>query len=347
MAKNEAEGVFSFLDLTYNGRSASLGGTSIAIRDNDLGLVYDNPSLLNRSMTQQLSMSLVDYFAGITYGQIMYAGSLGKSGAWSSGLNYVNYGRFDETTASGDLTGQQFRASDYAFNAGFAHPVNKLSKLGLSARYDSLFHFGLNTKFIYSQLANYTASGLALDAGITYFNSRAQRTVALVIRNAGLQLKAYNPGVHESLPFQAEIGYAQKLKKAPLRLLATWQHLEHFKLLEDTIQSTASSLSSDQVTTTSAFDQAIAHLAIGTEILLSKNFHLRLGYNLKRRKELGVDTRMSVTGLSFGVGFRVSKFQFSYGRAMYHLAGPSNTFSVSMNVPTVIHRKQKNSTTTL
>ena len=79
-SKTDGQGVFSFLDLTYNARSSALGSASIAIRDNDLGLVSDNPALLNSSMKNQLTMSLVDYFAGITYGQLMYAGSVGKIG---------------------------------------------------------------------------------------------------------------------------------------------------------------------------------------------------------------------------------------------------------------------------
>jgi len=338
-ARSKGPGVFSFLDLTYNARASALGGTSIAIRDQDISLATTNPSLLNPTMKNQLALSIVDYFAGITYGQMVYGGKIGKSAAWSTGINYVNYGRFDETTAAGDFTGAQFHASDYAMHIAFAKPLNTLSGLSLPVRFDSLFHVGVNSKFIYSQLADYTASGLALDAAITYYNSKAQRTVTLLARNAGLQLKAFTPGVHEALPFQVQLGYAQKLKKAPLRILATWQHVEHFKLLTDSISTGLIGTAADQVSGPSMFDQALAHVAIGTEILLSKNFNIRFGYNLQRRKELGVDTRMSITGLSFGLGFRVSKFQFSYGRAAYHLAGPSNTFSVSMNLQELMHRK--------
>ncbi|MFM8917395.1 MAG: hypothetical protein ACKOGP_06600, partial [Bacteroidota bacterium] len=67
-------------------------------------------------------------------------------------------------------------------------------------------------------------------------------------------------------------------------------------------------------------DKVLRHVVIGSEILLSRNFHIRAGYNFQRRKELGVESRMSTVGLSWGFGFRISKFMLIYRRADYHLA---------------------------
>jgi hypothetical protein len=53
---------------------------------------------------------------------------------------------------------------------------------------------------------------------------------------------------------------------------------------------------------------------------------------------LGVESRMSTVGLSWGFGFRISKFHISYGRATYHLAGASNHFSISTNFSDFIRK---------
>jgi len=75
--------------------------------------------------------------------------------------------------------------------------------------------------------------------------------------------------------------------------------------------------------------------------MLTKNFFLRAGYNYQRRKELKIPEKRGATGFSFGFGFRIYKFHISYGRAVYHLAGPSNNFSVSMDLNSFYTKKFK------
>ena len=73
-------------------------------------------------------------------------------------------------------------------------------------------------------------------------------------------------------------------------------------------------------------------MIFGVEFLPTKNFSVRFGYNFKRRKELLITSKPGGAGLSWGVGFKISKFHFNYGRATYHLAGPSNHFSINTNL---------------
>jgi hypothetical protein len=77
-------------------------------------------------------------------------------------------------------------------------------------------------------------------------------------------------------------------------------------------------------------DKAALHVVPSAEILLSKNFMLRLAYNARRRKELLVPDKPAITGLSFGVGLKVSKFHISYGFSQLHLAGISNTLTLAV-----------------
>ena len=83
---------------------------------------------------------------------------------------------------------------------------------------------------------------------------------------------------------------------------------------------------------TSIWSEAFRHVVVGTEIIPSKSFSVRFGLNIKRRAELGLDDRAGLAGFSWGLGFRIKKFYFSYGSARYHLAGSSNHFTVSTNI---------------
>ena len=54
-SQNVSYGTYQFLDLPNSAKVAALGGTQIALADNDLGLTFYNPSLLKDSMRNQLS----------------------------------------------------------------------------------------------------------------------------------------------------------------------------------------------------------------------------------------------------------------------------------------------------
>ena len=58
------------------------------------------------------------------------------------------------------------------------------------------------------------------------------------------------------------------------------------------------------------------------------NFMLRVGYNFRRRQEMVLPDKPAITGLSFGLGLRVSKIHISYGYSQLNLAGISNTFTL-------------------
>ena len=85
---------YEFLNLVSSPRVAALGGKYLSCVDNDLSLVYHNPSLLNDLMDHTISLSFVNYYAGIKYGNVAYANKLRKNKTYSIGLQYINYGKF-------------------------------------------------------------------------------------------------------------------------------------------------------------------------------------------------------------------------------------------------------------
>src|SRR5690606_14151052 len=82
------------------------------------------------------------------------------------------------------------------------------------------------------------------------------------------------------------------------------------------------------------------HMVIGAEVLLSKNFHARLGYNALIRRELRLESKSGGAGLSWGLMLRVKKFEFSFTRAYYHVKGGTSYISLVVNTSDLFTKKK-------
>lgn len=318
------KGAYAFLNLPFAARTAALGGNAISTKDDDINLSFQNPSLLESSMHNKFAFNYINYFTDVNYGYSSYGRHFENTGTFSVGMQFLNYGKFTSADETGLLAGQ-FKAADYSLNFSYARNL------------DSVFTLGATLKTIYSVLENYTSFGSAVDVAGTYHNKEHLFTAAAVIKNIGYQWKPYRPDNREELPFEMQIGISKKLAKAPFRFSLVGHNLQVWDLTyEDPANPT---LTVDPLTgenikqnKTKIFgDKLMRHIIAGGELMLTKNFHLRVGYNYLRRQELKVSTRPAMVGFSFGFGFKVSKFNLSYGRAAYHLAGASNHFSITTN----------------
>jgi hypothetical protein len=317
--------VYGFLRLTNSARIAALGGDNISIADGDLNFIYHNPALLDKSMTNNLVLNYVNYFAGINYGYAAYAKDFNDAGVFASGLHYINYGKFVKADPSGKITGE-FKAFELALNLYWSRPI-----------IDSMLTIGVNLKPIYSQLETYNSFGLALDAGVNYQSNSRLFSASLVFKNAGTQIKPYYPGNYEPLPFDLQIGISRKLEHAPFRFSALLHHIYKWDLTYNVNGNPSYTSVPNQGTTKTdykfnVFDNFFRHTIFGFEFLPSKNFEVMLGYNHQRRKEMMVPTRPFLVGFSWGIYLHISKIRLSFGQSIYHLAGASNHFSLSFNL---------------
>jgi len=323
---------YAFLDLTNSARVASLGGKTNAIWDNDLNLAFHNPALLSSEMQNHLVLNYVNYFTDINYGYVSYANRIEKLGNVAAGLHFINYGEFIAADHLGNKNGT-FTASEYALN------------LMWSRSYDSLFHFGINVKPVYSAMEKYRSFGMVADIGLTYTNRKKLFVASIVMRNIGYQVKPYHDQKRESMPFEIQLGVSQKLEHAPFRFSAVFHNLQQFDL---TYQTEETVLDYDPLTGEPVEenkieqfgDRMMRHVIFGVEFIPFESFMFRAGYNYQRRMELKLDTRAAMVGFSWGFGLKIYKFHLSYGRARYHLAGASNHFSLSTNLSSFYSRKQ-------
>ncbi len=324
MAQIGGTHTYDFLNLIHSGRVSSLGGDVIAINDNDINLTYHNPALLTTEMHQDLVINYVNYFTDINYGYAAYASNIKDYGIFSGGINYINYGKFIAADEKGIITGE-FKAAEYAINLIYSRAI------------DSIFRVGVNVKPVISTLEKYTSFGVVADFGVVYQKPQGLFTAALVVKNLGTQLKGYT-NERESMPFNIQLGISQKLKHAPLLFSVTFDHLEKWDLTydkpedEEQILDPAFNDENSESTIDKLADQFMRHVIIGVEFNPIKNFYVRAGYNYRRRQEMLIESKTSTIGFSFGFGVKINRFNLSYGRAAYHLAGASDHFSISTNL---------------
>ena len=314
--------VYRFLDVPVSARVASLGGSAIAISDDDLNLTFDNPSLLHSGLSRHLSFSYINYVSDINSGQVNYAHHFNKLGTFSAGVKFFNYGKFVETDNGGNIQGE-FNPGDYAFIIGYGKML------------DSSFSIGANLTNIYSDFYQYNSYGAALDISATYQNRKKEFVAALVARNMGYQFVSYNRTENEPLPFDLQLGISKKFEHVPFRFSVVAHHLQKFNFTYVDSTQIPQSLDPSQEEEFKGppfTEKLMRHFIFGGEFLLTKNFHIRMGYNYQRRKELVFANRKGAVGMSFGLGFKAGRFHFSYGLANYHLAGWSNHFTLSSNL---------------
>ncbi len=315
-------GTYQFLDLTNSAKVAALGGTQIAISDNDIGLTWYNPALLRDTMRNQLAMNYVSYIAGTGVGYVAYSPDIKGRNTFALAIHFINYGNFEGASETGQLTGT-FKASEYAINLFFSRQIA------------SRVRVGLNIKPIYSALESYHSFGIAADLGINYTVIDKYCLLSLVAKNIGHQITTYyQNGVFEKLPWDLEVGISRRLNTAPVKFLLTASHLNTWNLAYH-------DLPADQLTTQPASENfaslLMRHIVLGAEILPEQHVTLRLGFNYQRRKELAVESRPGMVGYSAGIGIKIPNFDFNYGIASYHLSSVVHYFSVTTSLSGLLH----------
>jgi len=315
------ESTYQFLELTNSARIAALGGNQIAILDStDLNLPYYNPASLHKSMQNKVLVNYVNYMADINYGYASFAKSFDSIGNFAVGVHYINYGKFNEATEFGELTGNTFQAAEYAFHLIYSNKFKRLN-------------YGASLKPILSTFESYQSFGLAADFGLSIASKSKYTNVSLVARNVGSQITTYyDDGNYEKLPFNLQAGISRRLKHAPINLALDMQYLNHWDLGTPETDPNEEEGNDFFEREESFGKQIMRHLVFGVELLPSENFIIRAGYNYQRRQELKFTERASMVGFSAGFGLKIKRFRLDYAISQYHLAGSSNLFSLAINL---------------
>jgi hypothetical protein len=318
------DNVFEFVNLSPSARISALGGQLITVRNDDVNLAYQAPSLLNPAMHQQVSFGNHFFQSGINHGYASYGHHVKKwEATLHGGIQYIRYGTFDQTDEVGNVLGT-FNASEYAFTMGIGKEL-----------YERL-SVGANLKFVTSALESYTSNGLLADFSATFHDTARQVNFTLLFKNVGRQFSTYDGGNREPVPFEMQAGISKRLRYLPFRFSIIYRYVDRWNILYDDPNSEEDTFffGDNQGNSDNDFiDNLARHFVFSGEFLFGKkdNFRLRVGYNHLQRKELTVRNLRSLAGFSMGVGLKVNRFRIDFARTVSHLGAGTTHLGISTN----------------
>ncbi len=323
------QNVYESLNLSPSARISALGGSLIAVKDDDISLAFQNPAALNPEMDQVLSFNHRFHLAGINHGYFGYAKHFDTlQMTFHGGIQYVSYGEFENVNEFQQELGT-FNANEYVLTLGASRMV-----------YENL-SVGANLKLITSQFEGFNSFGFGVDLGATFYKEEKRFGATLLLKNIGTQITTYTDDNREPIPFEIQVGISKRLEHLPFRLSIIATNLQQWNLLYDDpdmeeeetllfgdIDSPSDDPFGDWV------DNFFRHFVFSGEFLFGKkdNVQLRFAYNHLRRMELSTRNLRGMTGFSMGFGIKISKFRLDYGHTFFHRAGGLNHIGISTNI---------------
>ncbi|MGA9115800.1 MAG: type IX secretion system protein PorQ [Bacteroidota bacterium] len=287
---------FHFLRAEVSARSAAVAGSGIAV-GGDPSCLFTNPAAAGVQGLTNASVGFFKHLLDINAGFAAYTRPFEGIGTLSAGIQYYNYGKFDETDERGNIIGS-FGAGDFALTLGWADLVEENLRVGG------------NLKVIYSSIAGYSASGLGTDLGVYYEMPENRMTLGMSVRNLGFQLGSYN-GVKEALPLDVAVGGSVVPRGIPLLLSVAFEKLN---------------------AEGAGFGDRFRAFSVGAEFTLSPSFQLRFGYNNEERRDLKVGTSSGLAGFSGGFGIRAGEYRVDYALSSLGGIGSLHRFTLGTNL---------------
>ncbi len=322
---------FESSSLPLNARLTALGGSQIAILDEDISLAFVNPASSNSKMNNQLGINHNFHFAGISNGNVLFGKSLDSLGVnVHFGVSYVDYGNFKAADATGQVNGE-FSAGEIALIAGAAKQINERIRAGV------------NIKFLNANFESYGSTAVGLDLGLHYQKPGSLTSWAILLQNIGGEVNAIADN-KRSLPLNLQLGFSRKLQHLPFRFTVIAQQLQKWYIRYDDPDRDRQVNFIGEAQEISGFsrsaDNFFRHFIFSGEFLIgaSEQFRIRMAYNHLRRQEMRLSNFRSLAGFSFGFGFNIKKIKFDYGLGYYHLAGATNHLSLRLNMDRIFKK---------
>jgi hypothetical protein len=319
---------FGFLRYPVNAHTAAIGGLSTSIINNDPSMMFNNPALLNKEMDKRIAANISPFVAGITYSTASFAFENNKlKGISGVGVQYMNYGSAREMDATGVETGTILSSNDFAISASHSHTRGN-------------YTLGASVKLMGSQLARSSAIGMAVDIGAIFKHPTKDFTLALLVKNVGFPIKSYGSAFSVGFPLDVQLGVSFKPEHMPFRFSTVIHHLHRYSIAyDDPNRIDSYDINGNPIINRVSIAENIAqHFVFGGELLLSKGFNVKVGYNHMRRAELRNIDEGGLSGFSLGFMLKIKVVELAYSHAFYHSAGGINMFSIIFK-PTDFYKK--------
>jgi len=287
---------YEFLKLDASPRTAAIAGSFVAGSE-DPNVIFYNPAGIGTLKEIPVSFSFVKHILDVNMAALSASYEVAGIGRFGAGIQYINYGSFNEMTEDAVKTGE-FNVADFAFTLGYS---NKL---------DENFFYGANIKFIYSGIQERSSTGMAFDIGLLYMFPESGWSFGFSALNMGNQLKAYYE-TKEDLPLDIKFGVAKQFSGVPLKFYFAFNSLNE---------------KNDN------FFGRFKNYTFGGEIKLSKVLKARLGYNSQIHKDLKIGTTAGLAGLDLGLGITAGNYMVDYSFSSLGPVGALHRFGISTSL---------------
>jgi len=316
---------YNFMNYKFSARLAGLGGSLIAVHDNDPSLIIYNPSMIAPKFSTTLLVNAADYFTNVGYGSAMHAHTFHKIGSFAAEMRYVGYGQFIRTDEMGYEQGT-FSCNDVGFTLGWGRQL------------DSCFSIGANLKLMYSGYESYSSFGLAVDVAGSYYNEKNNISLSVLAKNIGGELKPFVQGIHNWAPFDLQFAFSQKMKFIPVRYHISLHSLYKWKMgyVGESDPTFEMDAMSGKQKFPSKFNQGVnnffRHINFGLEIIPVKYLSLFVSYNHNQNREMRIPQKKTMAGFAYGFLIDIKSIQFGFSRSHYAIGATPNYFSFSVNI---------------
>ncbi len=317
------ESSYSCLETPYSSHAYALGGSGIAIVDDDVSLVGSNPGLLGSEIESQVSFNYMHWLGDSNFAGVHYGMAAGERGAWAAGLQYLGYGKETATDEAGNIIGE-FSMKDIIISGTYSHDITDRLRGGISI------------KAVASTYEQYSAFALAADLGINYYDEERDCSLSLVLKNMGGQLKRFDTA-YTRVPFDIQLGWMQRIGSSPFMVSVTAWHLNKWHLPYYNHSTDALGEGAGEIKDT-FFSNLMRHLIFGLQFQPSDNFYVAIGYNNKTRTDMGTYQRNFLSGFSAGLGLKVKSFAFGVSYAQPHKGGSTVMLNISTNLKELLRR---------
>lgn len=294
-AAQESQTEYNFLRLPVSAHAAALGGDNITLIEDDASLIFNNPALLSSVSDKTINFNYMNYMSGANTASASFNRIVKDKASVAASAQYIGYGTMREMDENNVQIGE-FSAKEISLAGYFSYMLT-----------DKLVG-GITAKFITSYIGSYNSLGMGVDLGLNYYDPDRDLSVAIVAKNLGGQLKAYDD-TYENMPIDVQLGATKRLTNTPFRLSATLVDLNHWNY------------------------KFINHIVAGIDVLLSSNIWVGGGYNFRRANEMEIsdseDSSSHGAGLSFGGGVSLERFKLNVAYGKYHVSSSSIVINVA------------------
>lgn len=182
-----------FLGIGVGARATAMGSAQAAIAEGPSALFW-NPSAITQMTTSGVEFSHLDWLLDSRLQYMGFVLNLGRGGHLGLSVTAFNYGEIEVTTiGSPEGTGERFTPVDMSVGLSYARALT------------DKFSIGGTAKFIRQKIWNETASGAALDIGVTYLTDFRNLRIGMSMTNFGGDMQLAGKDLRQAIDINTQI----------------------------------------------------------------------------------------------------------------------------------------------